>query len=139
MHVKLEYKRVQLGENGCKRMMMNAFGRSGHGVTQNKARRVHLGPSRSGFGPYDRGNFHDHDVLWVLPKTIKHGCRWVIMDAYGCNGGMFTGGNKNTTKSKTKWLIRSCFWMHGQGQKIHHIGKDGDGVQGGSRGEIKEK
>ena len=39
MHVKLEYKRVQLGENGCKRMMMNVFGRSGHGVTQNKARR----------------------------------------------------------------------------------------------------
>ena len=46
-------------------------------------------------------NFHDHDVLWVLPKTIKHRCRCVIMDAYGCNGGMFTGGSKNKTKKRS--------------------------------------
>ena len=61
------------------------------------------------------------------------------MDANGCNGGMFTGGNKNKTKKKIKWSSRSCFWMYEKGKKIYHIGKDGGGVQGGSRGEIKRE
>ena len=48
---------------------------------------------------YGRGNFPGHDALCVLPKMGVDGCRWVIMDAYGCNGGgMIAVGNKSNAK-----------------------------------------
>ena len=60
------------------------------------------------------------------------------MDANGCNGGMFTGGSKNKTKKRSNGRAGHVFevWKR---SKIHNIGKDGGGVQGGSRGEIKRE
>ena len=59
-----------MGAHGCGWVLWGAGGTGGH---ENKASRGHLGPNRSGFGSYDRGNFPGHDVLWFLPKMVKMG------------------------------------------------------------------
>ena len=47
------------------------------------------------FCPYGRGNFPGHDVLWVSAKRVKYWCRWMIMDADGCNAAYnVRGGHK---------------------------------------------
>ena len=72
-----------MGVNGCGWILMDALIHVGHGEHKNKAMRVHKGSRSSGFGTYGRGNFPGHDVLWVLPKMVKNGCRWVMMDNNG--------------------------------------------------------
>jgi len=70
---------------------------------------------------------------------IKNGCRWVIMDAHGCNGGYAHGGKQKQCKKSPKWVRRTCFWIHEHGLKMPHVGQDDCGVQGGPRGEIQWK
>ena len=88
---------------------------------------------------HGRGKFPGHHVLWVLPKMIKNGCRWVITDAYGCNGGYAHGDKQKQGKKIPKWARMKCFWMYGQNKKMIHADQDDCGVQGGPRGEIKWK
>ena len=73
---------------------------------------------------YGRGNFPGHDALCVLPKMGVDGCRWVIMDAYGCNGGGYDrGGKQKQCKKSPKWVSRTCFGMYAQGKKMPHVGQ----------------
>ena len=44
-----------------------------------------------------------------------------------------------TKQKKDQTVEQVMFLKYGKGQKIHHIGKDGGGVQGGSRGEMKRE
>ena len=97
---------------------MDAMGCRRTGGHKSKAIRGHLGSRRSGFGSYGRGNFSGHDVLWVLSKILKNGCRWVIMDAHGCNGGYAHGGQPKQGKKSPKWASRTCFWMYVKVKKI---------------------
>ena len=61
------------------------------------------------------------------------------MGANGCNGAYAHGRGTKQGKDVDKWLSMSCFCMHGQGQKMPHVGQDDFGVQGGPKGEIKGK
>ena len=49
--------------DGCGWVRMDALGPRGHGEHKNKASRGHLGPRRTEFESYGRGNFPGHDVL----------------------------------------------------------------------------
>lgn len=52
VHVKLEYKQIQIGANGCKWVMMNAFGCRGHGGGTKKGK---------------KGKFRAYEVrIWAL-------------------------------------------------------------------------
>ena len=68
---------------------------------------------------------------------IVYGCKWVCMGAI--MGRMIMGGGQKQGKNVDKRLSMSCFCMHGQDQKMPHVGQDDFGVQGGPKGEIKWK
>ena len=63
---------------------MGALEGIGHGRPKSKASRGGLGPRRSGFGPYGRGNFPGHHVLGSLSKSGADGFKWVQIGSDGC-------------------------------------------------------
>ena len=126
-------KRLQTGTNGCARVCAGALGHRRHRGHNNKPSRGRLWTWRPVFGRYGRGNFPGHDVFAGLPKMPKYGCGGVKMDEEGCNRAHGHGGERKQGKESPKWAIRTFFCMHGQVQKIHHVGRDGHGDQGGSR------
>ena len=85
MHGNIGYTQIRTGANGCGWVCMGALGHGGHGEHKNKASGVHLGSCRSGFKRYGRGNFPEHDVLWVLPKMLKNECGLVQIGSDGYN------------------------------------------------------
>ena len=101
---------------------MGVMGHRGHGEHTNKERRGHLGSHRPGFGPYGRGNFPGHDVLWCLSKMVKNGCRWVAMDADGRHRACNHERQKKQGKKSPKCTSWACFGMHGHGQEMYHVG-----------------
>ena len=73
-----------MGADGFGSVRWRALHMRGH---RNKACGAINGPEAPDLNTYGRGNFPGHDALCILPKMGVDGCRWVLMDVYGCNGG----------------------------------------------------
>ena len=83
-----------MGVNRCGWVCMGAMGCRGTGAHKNKTNRDINGCAG-----------HDLDHIWPgkIPRTScfvgfakngQNGCRWVIMDEYGCDGGYAHGGEQ---------------------------------------------
>ena len=79
VHGNVGYKRVQIHENGCRWVWIDALGPMGHEGHKNKARGGHLWSQRREFGCYGRGNFPGHHVLEKYEKTCMNHSKWVCM------------------------------------------------------------
>ena len=125
-----------MGANGCGWVWMGAMGYRGTVGHKNKASRDKHGHIGHCFWRYGRGNFPGHDVLWFLAKVVKYGCRWVIMDADGCNWAYYHGGEQKQGKKIPKWVSRACFATYAHSEKNRKSAADGYGAQRGSCGGI---